>query len=66
MKKVTGIVKYRVDVINIRNGNKAPYFVVEGTPSQKRDEIEKMAQEEFKNKSSLAKFSNWRVELEKL
>lgn len=66
MKKVTGIVKHRVDVINIRNGNKAPYFVIESSPSQKKDEVEKIAQEEFKNRSSLAKFSNWKLELEKL
>lgn len=58
--------KYRVTPFNIKNGNKAPYFIVEPSASAKRDEVSKLANVEFKQKSSLSKYSNWNLDVEKI
>lgn len=58
--------KHRVTPFNIRTGAKAPYFVVDVPQGQKRDETHKMAREEFKDKSSLSKYDNWNLEIEKV
>lgn len=58
--------KHRVIPFNIRTGAKAPYFLVDAPQAQKRDETHKMAREEFKEKSSLAKYDNWDLEIEKI
>lgn len=60
--------KYRVTPFNIRNGQKAPYFIVEPNSSIKneRDEATKLAHSEFKQRSSLSKYSNWDLDVEKI
>jgi hypothetical protein len=65
MKKSTAT-KYRVTPFNIKNGNRAPYFIVEPSASSKKEEINKLANSEFKQKSSLSKYSNWDLEIEKI
>jgi hypothetical protein len=58
--------KYRVSPFNIKNGNKAPYFIVEPSAAAKRDEVAKLAASEFKQRSSLSKYPNWDLEVEKI
>lgn len=58
--------KYRVTPFNIKNGNKAPYFTVEPSSSAKKEEIAKLANAEFKQRSSLSKYSNWNLDIEKI
>jgi hypothetical protein len=58
--------KYRVTPFNIKNGNKAPYFVVESNNSSQKDEANKLAHSEFKLRSSLSKYSNWDLDVEKI
>lgn len=58
--------KYRVTPFNIKNGNKAPYFIVEPSNSAKKEEVSKLANSEFKQKSSLSKYPNWNLEIEKI
>jgi len=58
--------KHRVTPFNIRTGAKAPYFLVDAPQAQKRDETHKMAKEEFKNRSSLNKYENWSLDIEKI
>ncbi len=58
--------RYRVTPFNIKNGNKAPYFIVEPSASAKKEEVSKLANSEFKQKSSLSKYPNWSLEIEKI
>lgn len=58
--------KYRVSPFNIKNGNKAPYFIVEPSAAAKKEEVAKLADSEFKQKSALSKYSNWDLEIEKI
>lgn len=58
--------KYRVTPFNIKNGNKSPYFIVEPSPSAKKDEVSKVAFSEFREKSSLSKYFNWDLDIEKI
>lgn len=62
----SGITKHRVVPFNIRNGNKSPYFIIEAGQSAKKEEVTKVASEEFKQRSALAKYSNWNLEIEKV
>ncbi len=62
MKKST-VTKHKITPFNIRNGNKAPYFMLESSNSMKKDEI--AAHQEFKNKSSLSRFDNWNIDIER-
>jgi len=63
--KPSGITKHRVTPFNIKNGNTAPYFLIEAGQA-KKDELVKLASEEFKQRSALAKYSNWNLEIEKV
>ncbi len=65
MKKST-VTKHKVTPFNIRNGNKAPYFMIESSNGMRKDEIEKAAHQEFKNKSSLSRFDNWNIDIERV
>ncbi len=58
--------KYRVTPFNIQNGNKAPYFIVEPSSSAKKEEVAKLAASEFKQRSSLSKYRNWDLDIEKI
>jgi hypothetical protein len=58
--------KHRVTPVNLRSGAKAPYFIVETEAKAKRDEISKLASEEFKNRSSLSRSETWSFETEKI
>lgn len=58
--------KYKVTPFNIRNGNKAPYFIVEPSAAAKKEEVVKLATSEFKQKSTLVKYQNWDLEVEKI
>ena len=64
--KPSGVSKVRVTPTNVRNGAKAPYFVLDVNGTSKKDEVLKIANEEFKNRSSLSKFDNWDLEVEKV
>lgn len=64
--KPSTITKFRVTPFNIKNGNKAPYFIVEPSSAAKKEEVAKMAASEFKQRSSLAKYPNWDLEVEKI
>lgn len=63
--KASKTAKYKVVPMNIKNGNTAPYFIIEPEAKAKRDAIEKTALETFK-KTGLGKFSNWSVNVEKI
>lgn len=65
MKKST-VTRHRVTPFNIRNGNKAPYFMLETPNGMKKDEVEKIASQEFKDRSSLSRFNNWDLDVERL
>lgn len=58
--------KHRVTPVNLRSGAKAPYFIVETEPKAKKDEVSKLASEEFKNRSSLSRSETWNLEVEKM
>jgi hypothetical protein len=58
--------KFRVRPFNIKNGNQAPYFIVEPSSSAKKEEVSKLAFEEFRKRSSLSKYQNWDLEVEKI
>lgn len=58
--------KFRVRPFNIKNGNTAPYFLVEPDGRAKKDEVEKLASEQFKQQSALAKYPNWDLSIEKV
>lgn len=62
--KASGASKHRVVPVNLRSGAKAPYFVIE--TSGKKDEVRKMALEEFKQRSTLSRSETWNVEVEKI
>lgn len=64
--KPSGITKHRVTPFNIKNGNVAPYFIIEAGQSAKKEEVLKVASDEFKDRSSLAKYSNWNLDIEKV
>lgn len=66
MRTIRKAAKFRVRPINIRNGNTAPYFIIEPEPKAKRDEIEKLAQETFASRSTLARYSNWQPSIDKI
>lgn len=55
--------QFRVTPTNIRNGNKAPYFVINAA---NKHEAETQAAIEFKEKSSLSRFPNWNIDIEKI
>ncbi len=55
--------KFKVTPYNIKNGNKAPYFVIDAA---NKDEGEKAAAQCFRTSSSLSRFSNWDFEVDKL
>lgn len=63
--KPSGITKHRVTPFNIRNGNVAPSFIIEAGQA-KKDELVKFASDEFKERSALAKYPNWNLEIEKV
>jgi|TARA_R110000782_G_scaffold267185_4_gene362378 hypothetical protein len=50
--------KIKVTPVNIRNGNKAPYYVISVNGTQERD-MEKMAIEQAKSMSRLGTLDNW-------
>lgn len=60
--------KFKVTPFNIKNGNKAPYFIIEPNVSGKnvKDEASKIANSEFKQRSSLSKYPNWNLDVEKI
>lgn len=58
--------KYRVSPFNIQNGNKAPYFIVEPSAAAKKEEVAKLAASEFKQRSSLSKYHNWNLEIDRI
>ena len=58
--------KYRVSPFNIQNGNKAPYFIVEPSAAAKKEEVAKLAASEFKQRSSLSKYPNWNLEIDRI
>lgn len=58
--------KFRVRPINVRNGHKAPYFIIEPDGRAKKEEIEKLAEEQFNRQSALSKYNNWQLEIEKI
>ena len=62
--KASGVSKHRVVPVNLRSGAKAPYFVIE--TNGKKDEVRKMASEEFKERSSLFRSETWDVQTEKI
>jgi hypothetical protein len=56
--------KYRVTPVNLRNGSKAPYFILE--TNGKKDEVSKLAGQEFSSRSSLSRSETWGLETEKI
>lgn len=56
--------KYRVTPVNLRNGSKAPYFILE--TNGKKDEVYKLAGQEFSSRSSLSRSETWGIETEKI
>lgn len=59
--------KYRVTPFNIKNSNKAPYFTVEPSGSNaNKEEVAKLANTQFKQRSSLSKYPNWSLDIEKI
>lgn len=58
--------KYKVTPFNIKNGQRAPYFIVEPSSTAKKEEVTKIAFDEFKNRSTLSKYSNWDLDIEKI
>lgn len=54
---------YKVTPENIKNGNLAPSFIIE---AKNKEESIKAANSEFQNRSSLAKYSQWDLNIEKL
>jgi ribosomal protein S6 len=64
--KASVVGRYKVTPYNIKNGQKAPYFTVDLNSSAKKEDVAKAAQEEFKQRSSLSKYSNWSLETEKV
>jgi hypothetical protein len=65
MKK-SPIAKHKVTPFNIRNGAKAPSFIVEVDNKAKREDIAKAAEAEFSSRSALAKYQDWNIETEKV
>lgn len=57
--------KFRVRPINIRNGNTAPYFIMEPEPKAKREAVEALAQQEFRA-SGLSRYDNWQLSIERI
>lgn len=55
--------KFKVTPYNIKNGNKAPYYVVD---AQNKEDGEKAARQCFKENSSLSRFDNWDIEVDKI
>lgn len=57
--------KFKVTPVNIRNGSKAPYFVISlsanGNKNQKSE-----AENQAKSMSRLSSFDNWSFEVEKI
>lgn len=66
MRQRPNITRHRVTPVNLRSGAKAPYFILETSNSTKKDEIKKLANEEFKQRSSLSRSETWQVETEKM
>lgn len=61
-RKVT---RFKVTPTNIKNGNTAPYSIVEIDGRAKKDEVEKIVMEQYKN-TALARFSNWQPSIDKI
>lgn len=54
--------KYKVTPVNIRNGSKAPYYVISISSNQKKEEAINQA----KSLSRLSSFDNWSFEIERV
>lgn len=57
--------KFRVTPMNIRNGSKAPYFVI-SIKSDRNQNMKKLAEKEARLSSRLSSFDNYSFEVEKI
>lgn len=63
MKK-SAVSKYKVTPVNLRSGATAPSFIIE--TSGKGEEVSKLANAEFTQRSALSRYETWSTNVDKL